>query len=254
MRAPSDSRKIINLPVAERAPHDADAGELGDAQTARLASLGFMVAGVCHEVANPLTAVHSMVQLLQSSTPLPPETLERGLANIAANVQRVLNITRTLNEFSRAGHTQRTPTGLDVPIANALQNARQRALFSNVRIEHVAAPQLHVHAVADQLEQVFANIFLNAAQAMNGEGRIAIVSRLVDDKIEIAIHDSGPGIAPGYLPRVFEPFFTTKPTGQGTGLGLAISNEIVIEHGGSLRVENHAAGGACIYVRLPVHE
>jgi two-component system, NtrC family, sensor kinase len=226
--------------------------DLDAAQSARLAALGFMVAGVCHEVANPLTAVHSMVQLLQSSQPLAPETLERGLANIAANVQRVLNITRTLNEFSRTGRAQRTRVALDQPIAHAVSNATQRALFRDVRIHHAAAPALHVHAVAEQIEQVLGNMLLNAAQAMNGAGEISITSgKTPNGLVEVALRDTGPGIAPGHLPRLFEPFFTTKPAGQGTGLGLAISNEIAMEHGGSLRAENHAGGGACFYLTLP---
>src|SRR5918912_1598250 len=100
-------------PTPKVSPTDA-AGDfaLNEAQTARLAALGFMVAGVCHEVANPLTAVHSMVQLLQSR-PLPPETLERGLANIAANVQRVLAITRKLNDFSRVSSAARRVVAVD---------------------------------------------------------------------------------------------------------------------------------------------
>ena len=245
MNAPSNQREIA--PPAE--------SDLNDAQTARLAALGFMVAGVCHEVANPLTAVHSMVQLLQSSQPLAPETLERGLANIASNVQRVLNITRTLNEFSRAGRAERSHVPISQPIGNALQNARQRALFRDVRILHEPASGMDVHAVCEQLEQVFANIVLNAAQAMGGIGQITIAtSAAPGNQIEVALHDSGPGIAPGHLPRLFEPFFSTKPAGQGTGLGLAISNEIVMEHGGALRAENHPRGGACFYVCLPRHE
>lgn len=247
MNNPADKTELAALIDAHR-----DA-QLDAAQSARLAALGFMVAGVCHEVANPLTAIHSMVQLLQSSHPLAPETLERGLENIAANVQRVLNITRTLNEFSRAGNMQRARINVNLPVANALQNVRQRALFAKIQIKHGGSPDLYVLAVPDQIEQVFTNILLNAAQAMDGDGCIVIASRQIDGNVEVSVRDSGPGIAPGYLPRLFEPFFTTKPTGQGTGLGLAISNEIAIEHGGSLRVENHPDGGACAYVTLPAH-
>jgi signal transduction histidine kinase len=107
----------------------------------------------------------------------------------------------------------------------------------------------------DQLEQVFTNIFLNAAQAMNGSGRLVISTRrIAPAQAEVSVHDSGPGIAPGHLPRLFEPFFTTKPAGQGTGLGLAISNEIAAEHGGNLRAENHPEGGACFYLTLPLSQ
>lgn len=229
--------------------------DLGSAQTARLAALGFMVAGVCHEVANPLTAIHSMAQLLYSSKPLPPETLERGLANIMANVRRVLNITRKLNDFSHASSQDKTPLSLDQPIAEALQNVREDSLFHGIEVTQLAGEEFWILGHSDQLEQVFANILLNAAQAMNGTGRIAIGARRITPSLaEIAVHDSGPGIAPGHLPRLFEPFFTTKSAGQGTGLGLAISNEIVIEHDGKLRAENHADGGACFYLTLPLYQ
>jgi two-component system, NtrC family, sensor kinase len=229
--------------------------DLGSAQTARLAALGFMVAGVCHEVANPLTAINSMAQLLQSSTSLSSETLERGLANITSNVRRVLNITRKLNDFSRIGSEEKNLLRLDQPIAAALQNLFQDAQFRNIEVVDDLERDLWTTGSNDQLEQVFANIFLNAAQVMHGAGRIFISSRKLNPlQVEIAIRDSGPGIAPGHLPHLFEPFFTTKHAGQGTGLGLAISNEIVIEHKGSLHAENHPAGGACFYVKLPLHD
>lgn len=229
--------------------------DLGSAQTARLASLGFMVAGVCHEVSNPLTAIHSMVQLLQSSGSLQPDTLERGLNNIAANVQRVLNITRRLNDFSRSGIDQKTLLPVSQPVTEALQNTQQHALFHNIAVEQSVEPDLWIMGVADQLEQVIFNILLNAAQAMNGNGRILVAACAKKGaRVEISVRDSGPGIAPGHLPRLLEPFFTTKPSGQGTGLGLAICNEIVAEHGGTLRADNHPGGGACFTVMLPAYE
>lgn len=227
--------------------------DASSAQTARLAALGFMVAGVCHEVANPLTAIHSMVQLLQSSQPLPRETLERGLANIAVNTRRVLNIAKKLNDFSRAGSKEKCPLHLEHLIDEALQNLQQDSVFRHVEVTRASGEDVYIAGDRDQLEQVFINIFLNAAQAMNGSGRLVISTRRIDPaQAEVSVHDSGPGIAPGHLPRLFEPFFTTKPAGQGTGLGLAISNEIVAEHGGNLRAENHADGGACFHLTLPL--
>lgn len=238
-----------STPVATDARTDAD---LDMAQTARLAALGFMVAGVCHEVANPLTAIHSMVQLLQSGS-LPPETLERGLANIAANVQRVLAIARKLNDFSRVGHAARCVIPVDEPVVEALANLRQDPLFRAIEIEHVRCPDVSVFGVREQLAQVYSNVLMNAAQAMEGRGRIAIeAKRAASDIAEVSIRDTGPGIAPGYLARLFEPFFSTKSPGRGTGLGLAISNEIVLEHGGTMRAENHPEGGACFRIALPL--
>jgi signal transduction histidine kinase len=229
------------------------AGDLDTAQTARLAALGFMVAGVCHEVSNPLAAINSMVQLLRSSSPLSPEMLERGLANIDVNVKRVLAITRKLNEFSRSGAEPRTVLAVDAPIMDALQALAHEPLFARVNIVHAPSAGLLIIGVRDQLAQVCANVLLNAAQAMEGSGRIFIESRAADDRVEILVRDTGPGIAPGHLARVFEPFFTTKRAGRGTGLGLAISNEIVLEHGGSMSARNDPEGGASFRLLLPLY-
>lgn len=230
-------------------------GELDAAQTSRLAALGFMVAGVCHEVANPLTAIHSMVQLLQSASPLSPEVLERGLANISINVNRVLTITRKLNEFSRSSPDPRSVLAVDEPIVQALQSLGEDPLFTRIEVLHARNAELAVVGVPEQLAQVYANVLLNAAQAMEGRGRIVVQSRALEgNRVEILVRDTGPGIAPGHLARLFEPFFTTKPSGHGTGLGLAISNEILLEHGGSMHAENHPGGGACFRMLLPRHD
>lgn len=227
----------------------------GGAQTARLASLGFMVAGVCHEIANPLTAIHSMVQLLQSSRPLPAEMLERGLGHIASNVRRTLAIAKRLNDFSRTGSEDKALLPVEQPVLDALQNLRHEALFRDIEVEHNLTDNAWIIGDAGQLEQVFANIYVNAAQAMGGMGRIAVtIRRTPPDSVTITIRDTGPGIAQAHLPCLLDPFFTTKPAGQGTGLGLTISNEILLEHGGSLRAENHSEGGACFHVTLPEHE
>jgi two-component system C4-dicarboxylate transport sensor histidine kinase DctB len=96
------------------------------------------------------------------------------------------------------------------------------------------------------------NILLNAAQAMNGSGRIEVAAAPRGARVALAIRDEGPGIPEADLARVFEPFYTTKPAGAGTGLGLAISSEIVHELGGELRSENRPGGGACFVVDLPL--
>ena len=227
-------------------------GGLGDAQLARLASLGFMVAGVCHELANPLAAIHSTVQLLQANAACPPALLEKGLANIAGNVRRVLDISRKLNDFSRASDAARTRLGLRASVNETLSLLRNDDLMREINIVCTLDEASAVHGDAGQLQQVLCNVITNAAQAMRGSGDLYITGARTNEQfIEIEIRDSGPGIAERDLPRLFEPFFTTKPAGQGTGLGLAISNEIVIAHGGSMRAANHAEGGACFFIRLP---
>lgn len=228
------------------------AGSLGDAQLARLASLGFMVAGVCHELANPLTAINSTVQLLRANPACPPALLEKGLENIAGNVQRMLAISRKLNEFSRASDDARVLLNLRATVNDAVSQLRHDRLMHEIDVVCALNETTLVHGDSGQLQQVFCNVFTNAVQAMRGSGSLYIRDSRPDEKfVEIAIRDTGPGIAAHALPRLFEPFFTTKPAGQGTGLGLAISNEIVLAHGGSMRAANDAQGGACFYIRLP---
>jgi C4-dicarboxylate-specific signal transduction histidine kinase len=221
-----------------------------DPQTTRLASLGFMVAGVCHEVSNPLAAIHSMVQILQSKRGASPEIFERGLASISSNIARVLGITRTLTSFSRVNGEPLRPIALAQAVEEATSLLKHQTGPSALAIDATVAADAIVRARAGELEQVVFNILLNAAQAMACRGRIAVTGARRGAVVELAIGDEGPGIAPEHLTRIFEPFFTTR-SGEGTGLGLAISSEIVHELGGELRAENSPTGGACFRIELP---
>jgi C4-dicarboxylate-specific signal transduction histidine kinase len=221
-----------------------------DPQTTRLASLGFMVAGVCHEVSNPLAAIHSMVQILQSKRGASPEIFERGLASISANIGRVLGITRTLTGFSRVNDEPMRPVALAQVVEDAASLVKHQTGPNAILLDVAVADDALVRARPGELEQVVFNILLNAAQAMDGRGRVTIAGERRGARVELAIRDEGPGIAPENLARIFEPFFTTK-NGAGAGLGLAISSELVHELGGDLRAENHPAGGACFRIELP---
>ncbi|MFN2645982.1 MAG: sensor histidine kinase [Burkholderiales bacterium] len=223
-----------------------------DAQTQRLAALGFMLAGVCHEVSNPLAAVHSMLQILQSKRGVNAETLEKGLASIGANIARVLAITRKLGDFSRAGDDAPAPLALDAAMEAAIALLRHSDQAPGVSVSCRGATGVQVLARGGHIEQVLFNILLNAAQAMRGEGRVDASVRREAGAAVIVIHDSGPGIAPESLARVFDPFFSTKAAGEGIGLGLAISSEITHELGGAIRAYNHAEGGACFEITLPL--
>ncbi|MEQ1517590.1 MAG: ATP-binding protein [Usitatibacteraceae bacterium] len=227
--------------------------ESAHAQTARLASLGFMLASVSHEISNPLTAVHSILQVLQTKKASGPETLEKGLRNIASSVRRILAITRKLNVFARVGNETATSFPIDAAIEEASTLFGYDSMGETTELLHEHNPDAWVFGQPDHIQQIFHNIFLNAAQAMRGKGSISVKTQSLPDSIEISIRDSGPGIAPEALAKVFDPFFTTKPSGEGTGLGLAISHEIAHEHNGSIRAENHAAGGALFVVTLPRH-
>jgi C4-dicarboxylate-specific signal transduction histidine kinase len=229
--------------------------ETVNAQMQRLASLGFMVAGVCHEVSNPLAAIHSMLQILQSKRGVTPETLEKGLASIGSNIARVLAITKRLGDFSRVGSDPPGPVAIDAAVEEAISLLRHSSDGAALRVEYRGTPGAVVLARPGSLQQVLFNILLNAAQAMDGAGLIdARAQRTQGGSLALSIRDSGPGIAQEHLARVFEPFFTTKQAGEGTGLGLAISYEIAHELGGTIRAYNHPQGGACFELHLPLHE
>jgi two-component system NtrC family sensor kinase len=223
-----------------------------DPQMQRLASLGFMLAGVCHEVSNPLAAIHSMVQILQSRRGVTPETIEKGLGSIAGNIVRVLAITRKLGDFSRVTGDAPQPQAVDAAVREALGLLRHNRWGEEVQLAYQGLADAVTPARPGELQQVLFNLLLNAAQAMQGRGLIeASTERDAGGRIRVRVRDSGPGIAEENLQRIFEPFFTTKPPGEGTGLGLAICYEIVHELGGSLVAGNHSAGGACMELILP---
>ena len=228
--------------------------EADDAQRARLASLGFLLAGVCHEVANPLSAIHSMVQILQSKRGVSQETLDKGLANIASNIGRVLAITRQLGDFSRVGTDRPVAVSVDESVEDAAALLRHSPWGATVTLEYHGLSQARVLARSGQLQQVIFNLLLNAAQAMQGMGRIEAATALDSGgRVTLTVRDDGPGLTPENMGRLFEPFFTTKPGGTGTGLGLAISYEIVQELGGTISAGNNPDGGACFRVELPLH-
>lgn len=227
--------------------------QISQAQTARLASLGFMLASVSHEIGNPLAAIHSMLQILRSRRGVSPDVLARGLGTIASSVRRLIAISRKLNAFSRAGEDLPAPFAVDAAIDEAAAVFSYDSLGETVELVHHRHAQARVFGHAGQLQQVFYNLFLNAAQAMGGRGTILVEVLREDARVLVSVRDTGPGLGVGERHKVFEPFYTTKRGGESTGLGLAISQEIVHEHRGTLHADNHPEGGALFRLALPWH-
>ena len=234
--------------VARPDPRQAQAVDL---QTARLASLGFMVAGVCHEVTNPLTALHSIVQILRAEKQPSPALLDKGLANIAVNVKRVLDITRRLGQFSRVGDEPRLRFAVDDAIEEAAHVLRQQGRLQDIELRHQPDPAATVFGNIGPVREIFLNLFVNAAEAMADRGRLSVVTRSAGALVEVLVSDSGPGVAAGLASRIFEPFFTTRASQLGTGLGLAICTEIALEQGGHIELRSRAPEGAVFCVTLP---
>lgn len=225
--------------------------QISGMQTARLAALGFMVAGVCHEVTNPLTSLHSIVQILRSAPQPSQELLDKGLDNIAFNVKRILGISRRLVRFSRVGDEPRFRFTVDAAIQEAMYVLQHTGLLNDIELRYQPDPTAMVFGDAGQIHEIFLNLFSNAVHAMAGKGTLSIATCCAGRNLEVLVGDTGPGVPANAVGRIFEPFFTTKANAHGTGLGLAICKEIAQEHGGTVELRHTSAQGAMFCVTLP---
>jgi two-component system, NtrC family, sensor kinase len=224
-------------------------------QAERLASLGQFVAGIAHEMNNPLQGVLGHLELLMETSG-QAKPLRTELRRIYQEGDRAAKIVRNLLVFAGSRRMARQRVHVERVIAGAL--ASRRASLRRARIEivrHVAADVPPISGDALLLQQGFLNILINAEHAIGerDERRIVITvdTAGAGATVRTTIRDSGPGIADQILPHVFDPFFTTKDVGQGAGLGLAITYGIIQEHGGLISASNTAEGGAAFTIDLP---
>jgi signal transduction histidine kinase/HAMP domain-containing protein len=222
-------------------------------QAAKLSALGELVAGVAHELNNPLTVILGTVEVLSEDA---PETLRPRLQFMQGSVDRARRTVQSLLTFARRAPIERKRVDLSDLLDKVLAITGPELRLFHVTVQkRVESGLPAVWADAAQLQQVLLNLVTNAKQALagvDGERRLSISMRQGGpDEIEIAVEDSGPGIPADLLPRVFDPFVSTKGP-HGTGLGLSISYGIVREHGGQISVERVAPHGARFVIDLPV--
>jgi two-component system NtrC family sensor kinase len=223
-------------------------------ESERLALIGQLAAGVAHELNNPLQGIVTYSHLLLEST-APDDACRSNLEKIVTQANRCGNIVRGLLDFSRQRKSNKTLYDVNKVLRQCVSLLENQVLFHNIEMESTLAADLPMTVLdPSQLERVFMNIIINAAEAMEGKGRLVMATKYDPgtEHIEIMFSDTGPGISQENLKRVFSPFFTTKDAGHGVGLGLAISYGIVKDHNGDIRVENPPGGGAKFVVRLPV--
>jgi signal transduction histidine kinase len=220
----------------------------------RLAALGQMVAGLAHEIRNPLATIGVLAGLLERALADRPD--EQKL--VGELLEELRGLTRTVNarlDFVRPSSPCRVPVDLAALVEEALRLARARTPFAgrvDVAVEDGASP---VAADPEQLRSVLVNLVLNAFEAMAeapgaDEPRLAIrISSAGGEGVTIAVSDNGPGVPPALRERIFYPFFTTRA--DGTGVGLAEAQKAVLNHGGSLGVRDGEGGGATFVIHLP---
>jgi signal transduction histidine kinase len=228
-------------------------------RTEKLAAAGTLAAGVAHEVNNPLASISSLIQILQARAgndddKQNQETREM-LRLIQTQIARIMQVLRGMTDFARARPTLRAPLDVRRTLEASLRLASFDKAFKTLRVAtdfDDSAP--HVSADADQLQQVFLNLFLNARDAMPDGGDLRITTRHDPQASELLIEiaDTGPGIPPEHRAHVFDPFYTTKPAGAGTGLGLAVCYGIVTAHGGRIELAPVNGRGTTVRVALPV--
>ncbi|MBO9389926.1 MAG: response regulator [Roseiflexus sp.] len=226
-------------------------------QSERLTAVGELVAGVAHELNNPLTAVLGFAGILQE---VAPAEYQHDLTMIVESATRARRIVQNLLTFARQRETHLEEVDLNLAVQQVLSLLAYQMRTHNISIEERLQPQLPV-TIADStaIKQVILNLLNNAQQALatwSGQRTIVVTTRLELHEnrqwLVLEIADTGPGIAPEHLPRIFEPFFTTKPVGEGTGLGLSICYGIVSQYHGNIRVQSAPGKGACFTVELPV--
>jgi two-component system, NtrC family, sensor kinase len=219
----------------------------------RLAAIGHMAAGVAHEINNPLGGILLFSSLiLEDMSPTDPN--RSNVEKIIYQTNRCKGIVQELLSFSRAPQSEMVPLDINRIILTTLELVKVQPIFNEIEIIKDLGTNLpEIYGDRLRLEEVFINIFSNAADAMRGTGRLTVRTKYTDNAfVRIWVADTGHGIDKSNLSNIFEPFFTTKDPGQGTGLGLSIVYSIIKNHNGIIEVESELGTGTIFVITLPV--
>ena len=251
----------------------------------KMASLGQLAAGVAHELNNPVGFIygnldllnHTIIGLKQLLDHYDKNTLPANIADEAAHIKklidyeasradldsiisdcldgagRIRDIVQNLRTFSRLDESEFAKTEIHEGIDSTIRLLSSYFSSSNIKLIRDYGELPPIDGFSGQLNQLWMNLLVNAAQAVSPTGgEVHIISRILEESVEISIKDTGCGIPSENLSRIFDPFYTTKPVGKGTGLGLSISFGIVKRHGGTIRVETNLGTGTTFTVTLPI--
>ena len=223
-------------------------------QSEKMSAIGQLIAGVAHDLNNPLASVVGFSDFLAEVGDIPPQFVE-PLQVIRQEAERAATIVKNLLSFARSQEGERKLQPIGPIIESTLALLRNQLMANKVEatleVDH-GLPDVEVNG--NQIKQVFVNLINNANQAIASDapsGRIWVTAKRLREGVAVSITDSGPGMTEELAGHVFEPFFTTKGEGEGTGLGLSICQGIVKEHGGRITLDTKPGGGATFTVELP---
>jgi signal transduction histidine kinase len=277
----SQDREIVSLTAAfNKMLRELEMRQRHIVQSEKLASLGTLMAGIAHEINNPLSNISTSCQILQEEMEAAdPAFRKEMLSQIEEQTDRARNIVRSLLDFSRERKFTRETLPLEALVEDTIKFIKAH-LPARVSVSLDIPGDLTIFADKQRMQQVFLNLLKNAAEAISGEGTIRIAARrhlpasmatgetsesfryasdharCIDGgaTVDITVRDTGQGMPREMLPRIFDPFFTTKDVGKGSGLGLSIVHEIIEEHGGCIAVDSEPGKGTTFLIRLPAKE
>jgi len=221
-------------------------------QADKLSSIGLLAAGVAHEVNTPLAVISTYAQMLAKQIS-GDEQKAPLLEKIARQTFRASEIVNSLLNFSRTSPTEFVPVGLNKVVRETLTLVEHQFAKSSIKVEVDLDEGIPlIKGSPGKLQQVFLNLFLNARDAMESGGSLAIETNRANGAVRVSVRDTGSGIAQENLARIFDPFFTTKGIRKGTGLGLSVSYGIIREHGGDIAVQSQPGKGTQFVLTFPV--
>jgi len=251
----------------ESAYHDLKAAQTGLIQAAKMASLGELVAGIAHEINNPLSYCVSHVETVKRCVATveslaganfaalgalqPYERAQSRLRDISAGLARITDLVLKLRTFSRLDEGEMKRVDVRECIDSVLTILGHR-LQPRIKVSVESSPPERIECNPALFNQALMNLLANAIDAIPGEGEIGVSTGAVGNMYRLVVQDTGSGIDPKVRDRIFEPFFTTKPIGVGTGLGLSIAYSIVQKHGGTLDAEDAPGGGTRMILQIPL--
>jgi signal transduction histidine kinase len=214
----------------------------------KLSTLGYLSAGIAHELGNPIAAISGLIELHQTED-LPPQIIKENYIIIVDELSRMDILIRKLLEFSSPSREVTQNIDINEIILKAIKLVSHHKNLTQIKFINKLTPNIPHAKGSKELVQVFINLFINAGQAQKGEGEIRIFNEIIEDKIKIYVQDKGPGIKIIDAEKIFEPFMTTKDPGEGTGLGLSVSRVLMEKMDGELTLEK-SGNGTCFCVSL----